>query len=158
MRWPSRHEAEHFRVLEFWSLEPVPWSGGSTKTAFNRSNRTVFQMTSAPGSTRLPLPLIVTLAGLLLVALGQAAVEAAGEDFDVDYSNEYDDVRPHLEYPDVPRLDKRIGDAAREFGQNITQAWHSMVDSFKNYFEELKSLFGASPSDPDAANEVFSSY
>lgn len=136
----------------------MPWSGGSTKTAFNRSNRTVFQMTSAPGSTRLPLPLIVTLAGLLLVALGQAAVEAAGEDFDVDYSNEYDDVRPHLEYPDVPRLDKRIGDAAREFGQNITQAWHSMVDSFKNYFEELKSLFGASPSDPDAANEVFSSY
>lgn len=111
-------------------------------------------MTSAPGS-RLPLAVTVALAGLVL-ALGQALV--AGEDFDGDYSNEYDDVRPHLEYPDVPRLDKRIGDAAREFGQNITQAWHSMVDSFRQYFEELKNLFGASSSDPEAANEVFSSY
>jgi len=58
-------------------------------------------------------------------------------------------------YPDDPRLDKRIGDAAREFGQNITQAWQSMVDSFKNYFEELKNLF-ADTTDPNAANEVFS--
>ncbi|XP_017107185.1 uncharacterized protein [Drosophila bipectinata] len=119
-------------------------------------------MTSAPGF-RFPLPLIVVLA-VLALALGQALVMAraepqpAGENFDVEYSNEYDDVRPHLEYPDVPRLDKRIGDAAREFGQNITQAWHSMVDSFKNYFEELKNLFGASPSDPNEVNEVFSSY
>jgi len=93
-------------------------------------------------------PLIVALT-LTLVTLAWA------EEFDVDYSNEYDDVRPHLVYPDDPRLDKRIGDAAREFGQNITQAWQSMVDSFKNYFEELKNLF-ADTTDPNAANEVFS--
>ncbi|XP_016967029.1 uncharacterized protein LOC108035798 [Drosophila biarmipes] len=90
----------------------------------------------------------------LIVALTLALVSLAWSDeLYVDYSNEYDDVRPHLVYPDDPRLDKRIGEAAREFGQNITQAWHSMVDSFKNYFEELKNLF---TTDPDAANEVFS--
>ncbi|KAI8034572.1 hypothetical protein M5D96_012625 [Drosophila gunungcola] len=82
----------------------------------------------------------------------QQILSWADSEFDVDYSNEYDDVRPHLVYPDEPRLDKRIGDAAREFSQNITQAWHSMVDSFKNYFEELKNLF-AVPTDPNAANE-----
>ncbi|XP_043658963.1 uncharacterized protein LOC122623718 [Drosophila teissieri] len=107
-------------------------------------------MTSAPS---FPVPLIVALT-LALLALG-----AWADELDLDYSNEYDDVRPHLVYPDDPRLDKRIGDAAREFGQNITQAWHSMVDSFRNYFEELKSLFsdttdhsGSSP------NEIFSSH
>ncbi|XP_017074331.1 uncharacterized protein LOC108110004 [Drosophila eugracilis] len=94
------------------------------------------------------VPLIVALI-LTLVTLTWA------DEFDVEYSNEYDDVRPHLVYPDDPRLDKRIGDAAREFGQNITQAWNSMVDSFKNYFEELKNLF-RDTGDPNEVNEVLS--
>ncbi|XP_017113414.1 uncharacterized protein LOC108136607 [Drosophila elegans] len=100
---------------------------------------------------RFSVPLIVALALVTLALVTPTAW--ADSEFDVDYSNEYDDVRPHLVYPDEPRLDKRIGDAAREFSQNITQAWHSMVDSFKNYFEELKNLF-AVPTDPNAANEV----
>ncbi|XP_044252012.1 uncharacterized protein [Drosophila takahashii] len=108
------------------------------------------------GLLSLPTPLVVAL--ILSISLSLNLVTFAwADEFDVDYSNEYDDVRPHLVYPDDPRLDKRIGDAAREFGQNITQAWHSMVDSFKNYFEELKSLF-ADTTDPNAANEVFSNH
>ncbi|XP_017042157.1 uncharacterized protein LOC108088722 isoform X1 [Drosophila ficusphila] len=99
---------------------------------------------------RCPVPLIVALT-FALVALVWA------EEFDVEYSNEYDDVRPHLVYPDDPRLDKRIGDAARQFGQNITQAWNSMVESFRSYFEELKNLF-TDNTDPNAANEVFSNH
>ncbi|XP_016986632.1 uncharacterized protein LOC108049814 [Drosophila rhopaloa] len=134
--------AEHFRV---WPKSD--WIGRrSTKGALKRLAKTVGQMTSG---LNLTVPLIVALT-LALVTLAWA------DEFDVeDYSNEYEDVRPHLVYPDDPRLDKRIGDAAREFGQNITQAWHSMVDSFKNYFEELKNLF-ADTTDPNAANEVFS--
>lgn len=95
---------------------------------------------------------------LLIVALILALVaQTWADEFDLDYSNEYDDVRPHLVYPDDPRLDKRIGDAAREFGQNITQAWNAMVDSFKNYFEELKNLF-SDTTDLDSPNEVFSNH
>ncbi|XP_020797999.1 uncharacterized protein LOC110176102 [Drosophila serrata] len=94
---------------------------------------------------------------VVALTLGLVSLAWAEGNYEMDYSNEYDDVRPHLVYPDDPRLDKRIGDAAREFGQNITQAWQSMVDSFKNYFEELKNLF-SEPTDPNAANEVFSAH
>lgn len=116
-----------------------------TKGAFRWLGTTVGQMISGP-----------RFSALLIVALTLALVaQTWADEFDLDYSNEYDDVRPHLVYPDDPRLDKRIGDAAREFGQNITQAWNAMVDSFKNYFEELKNLF-SDTTDLDSPNEVFS--
>lgn len=118
-----------------------------TKGAFRWLGTTVGQMTSGP-----------RFSALLIVALILALVaQTWADEFDLDYSNEYDDVRPHLVYPDDPRLDKRIGDAAREFGQNITQAWNAMVDSFKNYFEELKNLF-SDTTDLDSPNEVFSNH
>ncbi|XP_034118492.1 uncharacterized protein LOC117577702 [Drosophila albomicans] len=63
------------------------------------------------------------------------------DDLEVDYSNEYDDVRPHLVYPDEPRLDKRLSSAAQQFGESVKNAWQSMVDSFHNYFEELRDVF-----------------
>ncbi|XP_068153143.1 uncharacterized protein [Drosophila tropicalis] len=78
---------------------------------------------------------IVIAATMLLLA------QAGDEQVDFEYSNEYDDVRPHLIYPDEPRLDKRLGQAAKEFGQQMKNAWESMVDSFHNYFNELKNLF-----------------
>ncbi|KMZ10503.1 uncharacterized protein Dsimw501_GD27814 [Drosophila simulans] len=134
---------EHFRV---WSKSD--WIEGlGTKGAFRRLGTTVGQMTSGP-----------RFSALLIAALTLALVAHAwADEFDLDYSNEYDDVRPHLVYPDDPRLDKRIGDAARDFGQNITQAWNAMVDSFKNYFEELKNLF-SDTTDLDSPNEVFSNH
>ncbi|XP_039499640.1 uncharacterized protein LOC120456723 [Drosophila santomea] len=105
-------------------------------------------MTSAP---RFSAPLIVALTFALVA-------HTWADEFDLDYSNEYDDVRPHLVYPDDPRLDKRIGDAAREFGQNVTQAWNAMVDSFKNYFEELKNLFADTTDHSGSPNEIFSTH
>lgn len=134
---------EHFRV---WSKSDWIKKAGY-KGAFRWLGTTVGQMTSGP-----------RFSALLIVALILALVaQTWADEFDLDYSNEYDDVRPHLVYPDDPRLDKRIGDAAREFGQNITQAWNAMVDSFKNYFEELKNLF-SDTTDLDSPNEVFSNH
>lgn len=65
----------------------------------------------------------------------------AQHDLELDYSNEYDDVRPHLIYPDEPPLDKRITAAAQEFGESIRNAWQTMAESFHNYFEEVRSVF-----------------
>ncbi|EDW58130.1 uncharacterized protein [Drosophila virilis] len=63
------------------------------------------------------------------------------EDLELDYSNEYDDVRPQLSYPDEPRLDTRLAAAAEQLGQSIRNAWQSMADSFRSYFEELRHVF-----------------
>lgn len=107
-------------------------------------------------ATRIGIEIGINLALALVLGLAWAQQQQlGGGDLEMDYSNEYDDVRPHLVYPDDPRLDKRLGQAAQEFGQNISQAWQSMVDSFKDYFEELKNLFAA---DPNAANEVVSAH
>lgn len=65
----------------------------------------------------------------------------AQHDLELDYSNEYDNVRPHMQYPDEPRLDKRISAAAQEFGESIRNAWQSMADSLHNYFEEVRNIF-----------------
>ncbi|XP_017034564.1 uncharacterized protein [Drosophila kikkawai] len=142
-----------------WILSVIRLEAPVQKPASKRAATSVAQMSARIGngisSSSHAAPLIVALTLLTLMTLAWA--QGGGPDYEMDYSNEYDDVRPHLVYPDVPRLDKRIGDAAREFGQNITQAWQSMVDSFKNYFEELKNLFAGSP-DPNAANEVFSAH
>ncbi|KAM8721385.1 hypothetical protein ACLKA7_007283 [Drosophila subpalustris] len=65
----------------------------------------------------------------------------AQDDLELDYSNEYDDVRPDLIYPDEPRLDKRLTSAAQQFGESVKNAWQSMADSIHNYFEELRNIF-----------------
>ncbi|XP_023176364.1 uncharacterized protein LOC111603123 [Drosophila hydei] len=63
------------------------------------------------------------------------------KDLELDYSDEYDSVRPMLIYPDEPRLENRLAAAAQEFGESIRNAWQSMADSFHNYFEELRTVF-----------------
>ncbi|EDV99584.1 uncharacterized protein LOC6565440 [Drosophila grimshawi] len=81
------------------------------------------------------------LFGLILWLVVLMQVSFCQDDLELDYSNEYDDVRPHLIYPDEPRLDKRLTEAAKEFGDNIRNTWQSMVDSFRSYFEELRNVF-----------------
>ncbi|XP_030379142.1 uncharacterized protein LOC115627561 [Scaptodrosophila lebanonensis] len=89
--------------------------------------------------------LIITLLVLPRPAATLPAVDVdSSVDFDY-YSNEYDDVRPNLVYPDVPRLDKRISHAFEELGEHMKQAWTSMVNSFDGLFEELKGLFSQNP-------------
>ncbi|XP_022233713.1 uncharacterized protein LOC111081865 [Drosophila obscura] len=90
---------------------------------------------------------------LTLIFVLAAAGGGLGDlDLDLDYSNEYDDVRPHLVYPDEPRLDNQISNAAQQFGQSIRNAWQSMVDSARSYIEELSNLFsdGRRPNDGHA--------
>ncbi|XP_033254418.1 uncharacterized protein LOC108159096 [Drosophila miranda] len=94
----------------------------------------------------------LTLIFVLVAANGE---RAAVDELDMDYSNEYDDVRPHLLYPDESRLDRQISNAARDFEQGISNAWQSIVDSVRTYFEELKNFF-SDGREPNAANEVFS--
>ncbi|EDW33801.1 GL26975 [Drosophila persimilis] len=94
----------------------------------------------------------LTLIFVLNAANGE---RAAVDELDVDYSNEYDDVRPHLLYPDESRLDRQISNAARDFEQGISNAWQSIVDSVRTYFEQLKNFF-SDGREPNAGNEVFS--
>ncbi|XP_034489984.1 uncharacterized protein LOC117793710 [Drosophila innubila] len=81
------------------------------------------------------------LFGLTLVMAMLLTLANCQDDLDLDYSNEYDNVRPHFIYPDEPRLDKRLTSAAQQFGESVKNAWQSMVDSFHNYFEELRDVF-----------------
>ncbi|XP_017869553.1 uncharacterized protein LOC116804501 [Drosophila mojavensis] len=78
----------------------------------------------------------------LVLALGPLGLLVSGQkDLELDYSDEYDNVRPMLVYPDEPRLEHRLTAAAQEFGESIRDAWQSIADSFKNYFEELRIAF-----------------
>ncbi|BFG00092.1 uncharacterized protein DMAD_00168 [Drosophila madeirensis] len=72
----------------------------------------------------------------LIYALTLIFVMAAGDELELDYSNEYDDVRPHLVYPDEPRLDKQVSNAARDLVQSISDAWQSMVEELKKLFSD----------------------
>ncbi|XP_017853470.1 uncharacterized protein LOC108607285 [Drosophila busckii] len=86
----------------------------------------------------MPYTWLLTLSLLYAVLFTFAHCQS---DLEGDYSNEYDDVRPHFVYPDEPRLDRRLSEAAQQFGQSVRNAWQSMVDSFKNYFQELHDVF-----------------
>ncbi|XP_034658078.1 uncharacterized protein LOC117894895 [Drosophila subobscura] len=82
----------------------------------------------------------MTATAALIYALTLVFVVAAGDELELelepDYSNEYDDVRPHLVYPDEPRLDTQVSNAARDLVQSLSDAWQSMVEELKKLFSD----------------------